>query len=84
MAMSDKELVSYYEMLEIRMYDIDRVREESLEQNRDMNTSRHPETVFNHLEHLHIGDSWSALKKEQRLVLIETRKRGISPQTRRE
>ena len=82
--MSDKELVSHYEMLEIRMDDIDRVRQESLEQDQDMNTSHYPETVFNHLGHLHIGDSWSALKKEKRLALIELRKRGISPPAKRE
>ena len=77
--MSDKELVNHYEMLEMRILDIDRAREQSVEQEQDMQNSHYPQRYHNHLGHLHIGDNWNKLKKEKELTLIEMKKRDISP-----
>ena len=78
-AMSDRELINHYEMLEMRIVDIDRARERSVEQDQDMNNGHYSQRYQNNLAHLHIGDSWNKLKKEKELTLIEMRKRGISP-----
>jgi hypothetical protein len=79
LTMSDSELVNHYEMLEMRIDDIDRTREQSIDRERDLwNNSRSPERYQNHLGHLHIGDNWNELKKEKEMTLIEMRKRGIS------
>ncbi len=78
-AMSDKELANHYKMLELQMDDIDRTREQSLEQKQDMPSSHYPDKYPNQLEHLHIADNWGGLKKEKELTLFEMRKRGISP-----
>lgn len=77
--MSDKELINHYEMLEMRMIDIDRTREQSIEQEQDLYNRYYPEDDYNHLGHLHIGDHWNALKKEKKLTQFEMRKRGMSP-----
>jgi hypothetical protein len=76
--MSDMELINHYEMLEMRILDIDRAREQSVEQEQDMQNSHYPQRYHNHLGHLHIGDNWNKLKKEKELTLIEMRKRDIS------
>ncbi|MDY6951319.1 MAG: hypothetical protein SWE60_07405 [Thermodesulfobacteriota bacterium] len=78
MTMSDSELILHYDMIEMRMVDIDRAKQEAIEQRRDMDGS-YSQKQYNHLEHLHIGDYWNKLKKEKELTLIEMRKRGISP-----
>lgn len=78
-AMSDRELINHYEMLEKGMVDIDRSRELFLKQEQYINDSYHPERHENSLGHLHIGDNWNKLKKEKELTLIEMRKRGIPP-----
>ena len=79
LAMSDGELVNHYKMLEMQMDDIDRAREQSIEQERYIHNSPYPDKQFNQLGHLHIADNWGGLKKEKELTLIEMRKRGISP-----
>jgi len=79
LAMSDTELINHYEMLETRMVDIDRGREQSLELERDLNNGHYSAKYQNFVGHLHIGDNWNELKKEKELTLIEMRKRGISP-----
>ena len=78
--MSDKELVRHYEIIEMRMMDIERARETSIEQKQSMYDNRQPNPNYNHLGHLHIGDDWNKLKKEKELIQAEMRKRGISTQ----
>ena len=77
--MSDRELINHYEMLEMRIADIDREREQYLKQERDMYKSQYPEIGYNHLGHLHIGDNWTKVRKEKELTLNEMRRRGLSP-----
>ena len=79
MTMSDKELIHHYEMIEMRMIDIDRTKEQSIEQRKEIYSGSYPQQDYNHLGHLHIGDHWNELNKERELTLIEMRNRGISP-----
>jgi ferritin-like protein len=79
MTMSDTELINHYKMLEMRMIDIDRNREQSLKQEHDLYGRHYPGDAYNHLGHLHIADHWNALKKEKQLTQWEMRKRGLSP-----
>ena len=79
MNMSDRELINHYEMIEMRMMDIDSTREQSLKQKQEIYNGCNPKDYFNHWGHLHIGDNWNALKKEKKLTLIEMRNRGIVP-----
>ena len=74
-AMSDRELVNHYEMLEARMIDIDREGEQSVEQQRRLDDNKYQHNIAN----LHVGDTWYNLNKEKELTLIEMRKRGMSP-----
>ena len=78
-AMSDRELIDHYEMIEMRMNDIDRTTEGTVEQDRDIENARFPEGRRDHLGHLHIGDSWYELRKEMEMTLNEMEIRGISP-----
>jgi len=77
--MSNKELINHYKMLEMQMDDIDRAREISLEQKKDIISSHYPDEYPNQLEHLHISDNWNWLKKEKELTLIEIENRGMMP-----
>jgi hypothetical protein len=79
MAMSDRELVAHYEMLEMRLVDIDRARERSVEQEKDMLDLQYPREHLYELDHLHIGDEWYEVKEEKELTANEMRKRGLSP-----
>jgi ferritin-like protein len=79
MAMSDMELIHHYEMIEMRMIDIDCAKQQSIEQRQDIYSRSYPQKPYNHLGHLHIGDHWNELKKEKELTRIEMRNRGISP-----
>ena len=79
MRMSDRELTHHYEMIEMRMIDIDRSREQSIEQRQDIDKQFYPVDYQNQLGHLHIGDNWNALRKEKTLTEIEMRKRSLSP-----
>ena len=78
-AMSDKELINHYEMIETRMTDIDGKRELSIEQEQYRYSGYYPINYYNNLGHLHIGGNWNALYKEKKLVLIEMRNRGMVP-----
>ena len=78
MTMSDIQLIDHYEMLEMRMNDIDRTTENSVAQDRDINTAQFPEGRRDHLGHLHIGDTWYELNKEKEMTLNEMDRRGIS------
>lgn len=78
MTMSDKELIDHYEMIEMRMIDIGRTREQSIEQKHDIYNGYYPRDYYNHWGHLHIGDNWNELKKEKELTRIEMRNRNIS------
>ncbi|MDY6990808.1 MAG: hypothetical protein SWQ30_22425 [Thermodesulfobacteriota bacterium] len=78
MTMSDTELIQHYEMIEMRMTDIDRTKQQSVEQRQDI-VGPYSHRDYNYLEHLHIGDHWNELRKEKELTLIEIRKRDISP-----
>jgi hypothetical protein len=77
--MSDRELINYYKMIEIRLIDIDRTKEQSIKQEQAIYNRYDSERGYNHLGHLHIGDNWYELKKEKNLIRIEMRNRGISP-----
>jgi hypothetical protein len=77
-AMSDKELIDHYEMLEMLLTDIDRDRDSHLELERDIYERHYPKDYQNHLGNLHIGDRWYQLKKEKELTLVEMNSRGIS------
>jgi len=77
--MSDRELIHHYEMIEMRMIDIDRTKQQSIEQRHDIYRGSNRQKDYNHLEHLHIGDHWNELKKERKLTLIEMKNRDISP-----
>ena len=79
MTMSDQELINHYEMIEMRMIDIDSTREQSLKQKQEICNGYYPRNYYNHWGHLHIGDNWNELKKEKKLTLIEMRNRGLSP-----
>ena len=79
MTMSDRELINYYKMIEMRMIDIERAKEQSIVQEQYIYNRYYSEKYYNHLGHLHIGDNWYELKKEKNLTLIEMRNRGISP-----
>ena len=79
LTMSDTELVNHYKMLEMRMNDIDRKREHSIDQEHDMYRDYYPKDPYNYLGHLHISDQWNVLRKEKQLTQIEMRKRGLSP-----
>jgi hypothetical protein len=79
MMMTDRELINHYEMLEMRMVDIDRARDQSEEKKQEMYNRHYPPEYQNQLGHLHIGDNWSKIKKEKELTRIEMRKLGISP-----
>ena len=57
--MSDAELIGHYKMLEMRMIDIDRNREQSLEQEHDLYGRHYPGDGYNYLGHLHIADDWN-------------------------
>ena len=76
-AMSDAELINHYKMLEMRMNDIDRNRDRSLEQAHDLYGRHYPGDGYNHLGHLHIADDWNALKKEKKLTHREMERRGF-------
>jgi hypothetical protein len=77
--MSDGELIDHYKMLEMQMDDIDRAKEQSLQQRQSIPSNHYPDRNFNHLGHLHIADNWNRLKKEKELTLMEIEKRGILP-----
>ena len=79
MDMSDKELINHYEMIEMRMMDIDSTREQSLKQKQEIYDGTYPRDYSNHWGHLHVGDNWNELKKEKKLTLIEMKNRGIAP-----
>jgi ferritin-like protein len=79
MTMSDRELINHYEMIEMRMIDIGRTREQSIEQKHDIYNGYYPRNGFNLWGHLYIPDNWNELKKEKKLTLIEMRNRHISP-----
>lgn len=79
LAMSDSELIKHYEMIELRMIDIDRKIENAHEQDQQYYDNDDSETGFNRLRHLHIGDTWSQLRKERALTRTEMKNRGISP-----
>lgn len=76
--MSDRELTDHYEMLEMRMIDIDRSKEQSIEQMQEIEKRYYPRDFQNQLGHLHIGDNWNALRKEKELTKIEMRRRSLS------
>lgn len=78
-AMSDKELINHYEMIEMQLMSIDRARERSLKQKQEIYNGTYPRDYSNHWGHLHIGGNWNALYKEKKLVLIEMRNRGMVP-----
>jgi hypothetical protein len=77
-AMSDAEIINHYEMIEMRMADIDFKTERSIDNKKDLNDNHAPENRYNHLGHLHIGDTWYELKKERDLTRKEMQIRGIS------
>ncbi len=77
--LSDEELIAHYEVVEMRMRDLDRNREDSIQQRQNMHSGYDPEFDHNHLGHLHIGDQWNDLNKEKKLILHEMRSRGLSP-----
>lgn len=79
LAMSDSELIKHYEMIELRMVDIDRGIENDLEQDQQLYDYDDSETGYSRLRHLHIGDTWGQLRKERALTRIEMKNRGISP-----
>ena len=79
MTMSDRELINHYEMIEMRMMDIDSTREQSLKQKQEIYDGTYPRDYSNHWGHLHVGDNWNELKKEKKLTLIEMKNRGIAP-----
>jgi hypothetical protein len=79
MRLSDRALISQYEMVDMRLIDIDRTREQSMRQQQDIDKRHYPADYQNHLGHLHIGDNWNRLRKEKSLIEIEMRKRSISP-----
>ncbi len=76
--MSDRQLTHHYEMLEMRMIDIDRATEQSIEQRQEIEKRFYPKDYQNQLGHLHIGDNWNALRKEKELTKIEMRRRSLS------
>jgi len=78
MEMSDTELINHYKMLEMRMIDIDRNRDQSIDQEHDLYGSHYLGDGYNYLGHLHIADDWNALKKEKKMTKWEMRKRGLS------
>jgi len=77
-AMSDTELINHYEMLELRLINIDRNREQSIDQEHDIYGSDYPGDVYCYLGHLHIADDWNSLRKEKKLTQREIKKRGLS------
>jgi hypothetical protein len=79
MAMSDKELIEHYRMVEMRLVDLDRAKEQSIEDNRHISNNYDDAKYLNQLHHLHIGDTWYELRKEKDLTLVEMRNRGLSP-----
>lgn len=79
MHMSDRELIHHYEMIDMRMIDIDRNREQSIEQWQDINQGFYLEDYHNHWGHLHVGDNWNTLNQEKKLTEIEMRRRSLSP-----
>jgi hypothetical protein len=79
MRMSDRELTHHHEMIEMRLIDIDRSRDQSISQRQDIEKRFYPGDHQNHMGHLHIGDNWNALRKEKTLTEIEMRKRSLSP-----
>ena len=78
-SLSDRELLTHYEMLEMKMVHIDRARDESEAGKEALYNRHYPNRDQNRLRHLHIGDEWSRLREERQLTLIEIRKRGLSP-----
>jgi len=78
-AMSDKELIEHYKMVEMRLVDLDRAKEQSIEDNRHISNNHNDAKFLNQLHHLHIGDTWYELRKEKDLTLSEMRIRGIPP-----
>ena len=79
MSMSDKELIEHYKMIEMRMVDLDRANEQSIQKNEDMANRNCDAGYYNSLQYLHIGDTWSALRKDRDLTIRELSKRGLSP-----
>jgi len=77
--MTDMELTSHYKMLDMRIIDIERDRDQAIEKERDVYGGHYPGDAHNHLGHLHISDHWGALQKEKKLTQREMRKRGLSP-----
>ena len=80
-AMSDQELINHYKMIEMRMTDLDRTKQQSVEKDRNAYGGSYyqKEYKYNQLGHLHIGDNWARLKNEKSLIRNEMRNRGISP-----
>ena len=79
MNMSDRQLIDHCEMLEMRMVDIDRTREQSQQGDQELRNRHYPPDYQNQLKHLHIGDDWNRIRKEKELTRIEMRTRGIAP-----
>ena len=77
--MSDTELINYYEMLDMRLIDIDRNREQSIDQGHDIYGSYYPGDAYYYLGHLHIADDWNSLRKEKKLTQCEMIKRRLLP-----
>lgn len=77
-AMSDSELISHYKMIEMRMLDIDRDLEHSMEQDQALLDEYNRDRPFNRLDHLHIGDTWHQLREEKALTRIEIEDRGMT------
>lgn len=79
MAMSDRELIEHYQMIEMRMVDLDRAQEQSIQKNEEMANPNYDARYYNSLQNLHIGDTWSELRKEKDLAIRELSRRGLSP-----
>jgi hypothetical protein len=75
--MSDAELIDHSKMIEMRMVDIDRDRESNIEREAFLHGNDTRKEDYNHLGHMHIGDNWNRLKREQELTRLEMEKRGL-------
>ena len=61
------------------MKDLDRANAQTIEDNQRISGGRNDAKYLNQVNYLHIGDTWSELRKERDMTLREMRIRGLSP-----
>lgn len=75
--MSDKELISHYQVIEMSIVDTDRTNDRTIEEERRTENDINPQNYNGRYYNLYQGSLY--LREEKKLILQEMNRRGISP-----